>query len=110
MRQLPCFGTAIARHLRALGDTWGIPECLMGLAGVAGAIRQPARAARLFGAVESLLNTTRGQLEPIEQAEYDRNLAVARAQLDEATFAVAWAEGRMFSLEQAVAYALDDGA
>jgi tetratricopeptide (TPR) repeat protein len=95
--------------LRGLGDTWGIPECLGVLAGAAGAIQQPARAARLFGAIELLLNVTGGQLEPTVRAEYDRNLAVARAQLDEATFAAAWAEGRMFSLEQAMAYALDDG-
>jgi non-specific serine/threonine protein kinase len=96
--------------LRGLGDTWGIPDGLGVLAGAAGALQQPARAARLFGAIESLLNITGGQLEPSVRAEYDRNLAVARVQLDEATFAAAWAEGRMFSLEQAMAYALDDGA
>jgi hypothetical protein len=37
-------------------------------------------------------------------------MAVARAQLDEATFAVAWAEGRTFSLEQTIVYALDGTA
>ena len=93
--------------LRGLGDTWGIPECLVGLAGVAGAIKQPARAARLFGAAEALLNATGGQLEPIERAEYDRNLAVACAQLDAATFAAAWRAGRLLSLEQAIEEALN---
>jgi predicted ATPase/transcriptional regulator with XRE-family HTH domain len=97
-------------RLHSLGDTWGIPDCLVVLAGVAGAVRQPERAARLIGAVESLLNATGGELEPDERAECDRGTAVARAQLDEATFAAAWAEGRGFSLEQAMAYALDDGA
>ncbi|HET9224894.1 MAG TPA: hypothetical protein VFO07_20440, partial [Roseiflexaceae bacterium] len=96
--------------LRDLGDTWGIPDCLGVLAGVAGAMQQPARAARLFGAIEALLDVTGGQLEPSVRAEYDHNLAVARAQLDEARFAAAWAEGRIFSLEQALAYALDEGA
>jgi non-specific serine/threonine protein kinase len=94
--------------LRGLGDTWGIPDCLGVLAGAAGAMQHPARAARLFGAIEALLNVTGGQLEPSVRAECDRYLVVARAQLDEAAFAAAWAEGRIFSLEQAVAYALDD--
>jgi len=31
------------------------------------------------------------------------------AVLDDATFAAAWAEGRAMSLEQAIAYALEDG-
>jgi non-specific serine/threonine protein kinase len=96
--------------LRGLGDTWGIPDCLGVLAGAAAAMQQPARAARLFGTIESLLNMTGGQLEPSVRAEYDHNLAVARAQIDEEPFATAWAEGRIFSLEQAIVYALDDGA
>ena len=74
----------------------------MGLAGVAGAQGQPERAARLFGATEALHNTTGLQLEPVDQIQQDRNIAVARAQLDAATFAAAWAEGQAMSLEQAI--------
>ena len=40
--------------------------------------------------------------------EYDRALAAARAQLDEAAWNAAWAEGRAMTLEQAVTYALED--
>jgi hypothetical protein len=36
----------------------------------------------------------------------DHDVAAVRAQLDDATFAAAWAEGQAMSLEQAVAYAL----
>lgn len=35
-------------------------------------------------------------------------ITAARAQLDEATFQAAWAEGRALALEQAVSQALDE--
>jgi serine/threonine protein kinase len=37
----------------------------------------------------------------------DRILAVVRAQLDEATFSTAWAEGNAMTLEQAITCALE---
>ena len=37
------------------------------------------------------------------------SIAAARAQLDDATFAAAWAAGRALSLEQAIDYALGEG-
>ena len=91
---------------RAMGNKVGIAYCLAGLAGVAGAHGQPMRAARLFGAVLPLLDAISGVLEPIDRLEYDRNVANARAQLGEAAFEVAWAEGRALPLEQAIAEAL----
>ena len=39
------------------------------------------------------------------RASYGRMVATVRAQLDGATFAAAWAEGRAMALEQAIAYA-----
>ncbi|HEX9922142.1 MAG TPA: hypothetical protein VGD99_05735, partial [Anaerolineae bacterium] len=57
---------------------------------------------RLFGAAEILYENSVVRLEYADQVEYDRNVAVVRAQLDEATFAAAWAEGRAMTLEQAV--------
>ena len=75
------------------------------MAGVQG---QQVRAARLLGAVEALLEATNDHVDPADRAEYDRDVAAARAQLDEATFAAAWAEGRAMTMEQAMAYALED--
>jgi hypothetical protein len=43
---------------------------------------------------------------PVEQAVVDRNLALAKAQLEGAAFAKAWAEGQAMGMEQAIAYAL----
>ena len=44
----------------------------------------------------------------MEEAEFKYDIALARGQLDEATFTAAWAEGRAMSLEQAMAIALSD--
>ena len=46
-------------------------------------------------------------MDPIDRADYDRDVAAIRAQLDETTFAAAWAAGRALSLEQAIAEALN---
>ncbi len=40
--------------------------------------------------------------------ELDRDLAATRAQLDAAAFEAAWAEGQAMTLEEAMAYALED--
>jgi hypothetical protein len=40
---------------------------------------------------------------------YAHTVATVRAQLPEAAFDAAWAEGRAMTLEQAIAEALDDG-
>jgi len=72
--------------------------------------RQAAeRSARLLSAAETLLDTIGLSLAawPEMRADYDRYVAAARAQLDEATFAAAWAQGRAMTLDQAVAYALE---
>jgi predicted ATPase len=88
----------------------GIAECVAGLAGAAGVMGRPERAARLFGAAEALLKTTGAQMVGVDRAERDRYVAIVRAQLDEAAFAAAWAEGRAMlddGWEQVVVYALE---
>ncbi len=105
---------------RELGNKAGIIQCLAGLAAVAGAEERPESssqrveallwAVRLFGAADALLQTSGLLLYAADRAEFDRNLAAVRAQLDEAAFAAAWQTGRAMTLEQAIAYALGEGA
>jgi predicted ATPase/DNA-binding XRE family transcriptional regulator len=64
------------------------------------------RAAHLFGAAEATRERIGVPLPLGDRPMYDRHLAWARADLDETTFDVAWAEGRAMTLEQAVDYAL----
>jgi predicted ATPase/DNA-binding CsgD family transcriptional regulator len=92
-----------------LGNEADVAHCLEGLASMAAAEGSIARAARLWGAEEALL-------EKIEAAVYtyvpDRSVhrsrvAAARSQLDEEAFEAAWAEGRAMKPEQVIEYALD---
>jgi len=90
------------------GNKNAMTDCLSGFAAVLGMIGKPEQAARLFGAVEALLEGIgmRGRKDPSDQKEFDHYVAAVRAHLDEAAFANAWAEGRAMTLEQAIAYAL----
>jgi predicted ATPase/DNA-binding CsgD family transcriptional regulator len=95
---------AFAKGLTLLRNLWIGESITLGLEGVAtlaNARRQPARAARLFGAAESLRESAGMPLPPVNRADYERDLAAVRAQLDEAAFATAWAAGRALTLEEA---------
>ena len=65
---------------------------------------------RLLGAGTGILDSMESSLEPADRTDYERALATTRAQLNEAVFAAAWAEGRAMTLEQAIAYALEEPA
>ena len=58
------------------------------------------------GAGEAERATLGTTILPIYQAHYQRGVAAARALLNDATFAAAWAAGRELTLEQAIAEAL----
>jgi DNA-binding CsgD family transcriptional regulator len=90
-----------------LGNRDGIAEDLAGVAAVASLLGQAECAARLFGAVEVLREVSNIALPPLRRTEYDHTMAGIRAQLDEAAFATAWAQGRAMPLEQTIAYALE---
>jgi non-specific serine/threonine protein kinase len=91
-----------------LGNPEGIGDALAGLA-VAYAATDATRAARLWGAMQQLMQSTGVALMPEEQRRDQRDIAAARAAFgDDAAFDRAWHEGRAMSLEQAVRYALAD--
>jgi DNA-binding CsgD family transcriptional regulator len=88
---------------RELGEKLCMAQSLEGLAGVYGRQKQPKRAARLLGAAAEMREAINAPLPPSERTDYDRLVSTTRAQLDEAAFAVAWAEGRTMTPEQALA-------
>jgi predicted ATPase/class 3 adenylate cyclase len=98
--------------LTAYGDMhtskWDVSEGLRRIAGAAVEQKQAKRAAKLFGAVEVLGETVSFFLPPLDRADLERDVAAARAQLDESTFYVAWDEGHKMTLDQAIAFALED--
>jgi predicted ATPase/class 3 adenylate cyclase len=73
---------------------------------LAAAQNQMERAARLFGAVESLYASIHFEMSAKERTEHDHAIASARAALGDEAFAAAWAEGRLMTMEQAIAFAL----
>jgi hypothetical protein len=93
---------------RQLNHKWFIIACLGGLAGVAGARHQPARAAKLW-AISHQLDKTVGLTRMPVWVDYvqDPILAAIRAQVDEAAFETAYTENQAVSFEQAIAYALE---
>ncbi len=93
---------------RELGDRRGIARSLVGLAYVAFALACPGRAARIWAGAERLRETIGEKLPPSDCAGYDRQVAAARAAIgDDATFDLAWQEGRAMTLERAIEYALN---
>jgi hypothetical protein len=87
---------------RELGCKVGITDCLESMAEWAQAEGQSERAARLWGAAESLREAIGEPLPPVDRADHERNVAAARAALGEEGFAAAWVEGRKMTVEQAV--------
>nr|MDQ2996702.1 tetratricopeptide repeat protein [Chloroflexota bacterium] len=91
-----------------LSDQASMSWCLAGLGSVAAFDEDPERAARLWGAAERLQQAIGCRPAPAARATYERALAVARAQLGEDAFGVAWEAGRTMTIEQAVTEALGD--
>jgi two-component SAPR family response regulator len=93
--------------LRELGDKLYTSRSLECLAAVEAMRGDHARAARLFGAGEALREAI-GASVLFYLVDYDGAVAAARDALGEEALAVAWVEGREMTLEEAVAYALDE--
>jgi tetratricopeptide (TPR) repeat protein len=113
-RALGAFTSARA-HLRealAISREHGwhrfIPNTLVSVAGLEAEERRAERAARLLGAADGLREALGVHFSVSESEEYERERAIVAVALGEAAFAVAWGEGQAMTLEEAIAFALDD--
>ncbi len=86
----------------------GVMYGLGGLGVVAASEGQFERAARLLGVAARISQDTGMGLVPLEQSHHDHAIDLTRAALGEQDFAALWAEGSEMSLEQAIAYAMED--
>jgi len=93
---------------KSIHEQTNICECLAGLAAVAVAEGQPERGAHLFSAARALLLTTGAVLDPVDVAEHEHLTLALHTQLDDATLDATWAVGQAMTMEQAIAYALND--
>jgi hypothetical protein len=78
------------------------------LAAIEGAVGEPGRAARLFGAADVQWQASGAVRYASDQPGYDRDVASVRAKLDEDVFAAAWAQGHVMNAHEAIAYALEE--
>src|SRR5215203_6769811 len=99
-----CFTESIT-EARNTQQTRTILGAVHGLAGVALALGQAERAARLLGAVGAAREAL-GMGQITQKHHGERITANTRAALDVADFEAAWSAGRMLTLEEAVAEAL----
>ncbi len=88
---------------RKLEDKWSIALYLEGLGEVVIDQGEPAWAVRLWGAADTLRKAIGAPMPPVERAQYESRVSIARTQLSEATFALIWAEGQKMTPEQALA-------
>jgi len=93
---------------REIGDKGGSAWCLERLAEVALAQGKPEKAVRLLSAASAQRMSIGSVIDPVDQPEYESMRTSLRAELGEEKFVVAWNEGRALTLEQAIAYALED--
>ena len=96
-------------QLVLLRDKWSIAAALEDLATLA-STQNAGRALRLYGAVEALREIIGMPLAPshYQRVKHQQSIALVRTHLGEKKFAKAWAEGRAMTVEQAIAYALED--
>jgi predicted ATPase/class 3 adenylate cyclase/DNA-binding CsgD family transcriptional regulator len=88
---------------RELDLKWDIAACLEELAAVVAAQGEPVRAVWFMSAAQALREAIGMPLPSLLQAMHEFTIASVHAQLGEQAFAVAWAEGRSMTLEQALA-------
>jgi len=89
--------------LSEVGDRWYMALVTEGLAGVASAEKMPIHAAQLFGSAEALRESIHAPLPPPLRIFYEKNLKLAREQINKSGFAKAWADGRKMAPEIAIA-------
>ena len=112
-RRLGHYSQAVALYSKTLsgwqetGNRAALAHELECFAFIASAQSQAPRAACLLGAAEALRASVDSPMQASERLEYDQAVSAVRAQLDGAAFERAWAEGRMMTMEQAVALALE---
>lgn len=87
-------------------DMNGTLYCLEGVAGTYWSVREPEKAALLFGAAEALREAYNLFIEPADRLPYERSVSLVRNSLTDETFVKCFAEGRELELEEAVTIAL----
>ena len=101
------FSECLAIH-RDLKSRWEVPYCLEAFAYLAVTQGQLERAATLLGTAEALRASVGHPLPAFARIDYERFVALLRAELDEGPLSAAWFEGGAMTREQAIPFALEE--
>lgn len=85
-----------------------LAECFIGFASIANAEQHFERAARLLSIGETTAAARANPLENVDQIELNRLTGVLREELGDARFEALASQGRAMTMEQAIAYALEN--
>jgi len=94
------------RVWRQMGNRGAIAHQFESFAFLALASGVRTRAARLFGAAESLREAAGAHMLPVEREEYEAAVAQMRLDADGSALDAAWAEGRQMGPEAAIEFAV----
>jgi predicted ATPase/class 3 adenylate cyclase/Tfp pilus assembly protein PilF len=106
-------GKAADLYRESLSLSWDaglnplVQRALEGFACVAGAKEDSVRAARLWGAAQTLYETKDIPRDPDFLAEADVRISAVRLGMGEGAWEEAWRKGRVMPLDEAVSYALE---
>jgi predicted ATPase/class 3 adenylate cyclase/tetratricopeptide (TPR) repeat protein len=104
---LPAYHETIKEWQR-MGHRSAVAHQLECLAFIAKAMEQPDKAARLLGAAEALRQKINMDMTPPERAEYEKEVADLKANMEEKEFTRLWTEGRFMTMDEAIAFALEE--
>lgn len=97
-----------AQEFRNDRNLVGVCYSLEGMSGVYVLTDKPAVAARLLGWADATRKEIKDMRPRLEQAEVDKIIEACLAKMGEAAFSDAYDEGQKMTLEEAVAYALEE--
>jgi tetratricopeptide (TPR) repeat protein len=86
----------------------GVVFSLEGMASLYVVVDQHLHAARLIGWADATRKEADERRPPIEQADMDKLISICLAKIDEAGFSDAYDDGQKMTLDEAVAYALNE--
>ena len=98
------------RIARAIDLIPGLPAALEGLARTAAPRDDPARAAMLLGAADTLRESMGTPMTQHQREGHAARLRAVRVALGDDAFEAAWAAGQAMTLEEAVTYALGEAS
>jgi len=98
------------RHAQEIGDPLSIAWALAGLGAAAAALGRPQPAARLLGAADAALTTSRSGLHPFEARRHTQAIDQLRNELGDEAFTAAWLQGQTMTPDDATALGLDEAS